>query len=127
MENNYELELFNGDLGILWADEEKRIHAWFTSSDGSCKKVRLSELPRHETAFALTIHKSQGSEFDETIVVLSPNDSGNLTRELIYTAFSRAKTKLELHAHHEVLETAIQRQVKRATLLEERISANKQT
>lgn len=127
LENNYELELFNGDLGILWADEEKRIHAWFNSSDGGCKKVRLSELPRHETAFALTIHKSQGSEFDETIVVLSPNDSGNLTRELIYTAFSRAKTKLELHAYPKVLETAIQRQVKRATLLEERILANKRT
>ena len=122
LENNYDLELYNGDLGLIWTDAQGRSYACFGGSNGQIRKVRLSELPRYETAFALTIHKSQGSEFDEAIVVLPPIDSGNFTRELLYTAFSRAKTKLTLFANRAVLDASISREVKRATRLADRLN-----
>lgn len=114
LENNYEFELFNGDIGVIWNDS-----AFFPSSAGELRKFRLTELPRHESAFALTIHKSQGSEFTETIVLIGPNESQLLTRELIYTAFSRAKEKLTLYANKEVLAESIARKASRATRLAE--------
>ncbi|MEM9160242.1 MAG: exodeoxyribonuclease V subunit alpha, partial [Verrucomicrobiota bacterium] len=120
LENNYELELFNGDLGILWKDKDERYSAWFASASGAFKRVSINDLPKHETAFALTIHKSQGSEFDETTVLISPQESDLLSRELIYTAFSRSKTRLEIYANPETLNAAIQRQVHRATRLADR-------
>ncbi|MDQ8201848.1 exodeoxyribonuclease V subunit alpha [Pelagicoccus sp. SDUM812003] len=123
LENNYELELFNGDLGIVWLEgEEGAAYAYFAGSDGSTRRFRLSELPRHEAAFALTIHKSQGSEFEHVTCLFGPGESQLHTRELLYTAFSRAKTKLTLFGDLERLSDSIQRSAKRATRLAELIN-----
>ena len=124
LENDYELELFNGDLGVVWhaADDEVG-YAVFPGPKGKARGFRLSELPRHETAFALTIHKSQGSEFRETIGLFGPSDSQLLTRELLYTCFSRAKERLVLFGERDTLAAAIRRQATRATRLAERLHA----
>ncbi|MBD5780123.1 exodeoxyribonuclease V subunit alpha [Pelagicoccus sp. NFK12] len=118
LENDYELELFNGDLGLLWQEDEL-LFACFESADGGYRRFRVSELPRHESAFALTIHKSQGSEFESVDCLFGPEASQNLTRELIYTAFSRAKRQLTLFADLKSLEGGIGRQALRATRLAE--------
>ena len=128
LENNYDLELFNGDIGIVWPDESSdELFAWFSDSANDLKPVRLNWLPKHAPAFCLTIHKSQGSEFEEVVGVFSPEDNDFISRQLVYTCASRAKQRLSIHGNQTALEAAIQRDVKRATLLEERILANKQT
>lgn len=112
LENNYDLELYNGDLGLVWNDE-----AYFTSASGQTRKISLASLPAHELAFALTIHKSQGSEFTQVSVLIGPGGHALLSRELLYTAFSRSKEKLVVLAPHDELIVAIDRKVNRATRL----------
>ena len=119
LENDYELELFNGDLGIAWnpSGAPTATHCYFPGPDGAPRRFALSSLPRHEPAFALTIHKSQGSEFNETIVLVGPSGSHLLSRELLYTAFSRAKQRLRIIGDPATLRAAIARQAHRATRL----------
>jgi len=122
LENNYDLELFNGDIGIVWPEESSsELFAWFADSNGGLKRVRLNWLPKHAAAFCLTIHKSQGSEFDEVVGVFSPDDNEFISRQLVYTCASRAKRHLSICGNRSALEAAIQRSVRRATQLEERI------
>ena len=122
LENNYDLGLFNGDLGIIWPDDSGELFAWFNNSEGTFQKVRTTWLPRHSTAHCLTIHKSQGSEFEHVAGVFSPENSEFVTRELIYTCVSRAKSKITLFGNVDALCSAIDRRVNRATRLEARIA-----
>ena len=117
LENDYELELYNGDLGTLWGNATDGIYAYFSGIGGTVRRFRVSELPRHDAAFALTIHKSQGSEFTETTTLFGPSDSQLLTRELLYTAFSRAREKLIVYGNVDTLLAAIRRKAQRATRL----------
>lgn len=118
LENAYELSLFNGDLGVVWMDDGNGpAYARFPGENGAARRFRLSALPRHESAFALTIHKSQGSEFRETVAVFGPRESRLLTRELIYTAFSRARERLVVYAEPALLAASVARQARRATRL----------
>ncbi|EGM70037.1 exodeoxyribonuclease V subunit alpha [Shewanella sp. HN-41] len=73
--NDYNLGLFNGDIGLILPDEDKpeRLMAHFIKADGSQLKVLPARLPRHETCYAMTVHKSQGSEFNRVALVLPPN------------------------------------------------------
>lgn len=91
------LGLFNGDLGIAWPDDAGRLQAWFGGPDG-LRGLVPDRLPAHETAFALTVHKSQGSEFDEALVLLPPVPAPVCTRELIYTGLTRARHRVTLLA-----------------------------
>ncbi len=91
------LGLFNGDLGIAWPDDAGRLLAWFGGPDG-LRGLVPDRLPAHETAFALTVHKSQGSEFDEALVLLPPVPAPVCTRELIYTGLTRARHRVTLLA-----------------------------
>ena len=126
LENNYDLELFNGDIGIVWPKRSSgELFAWFSDSNSALKPVRLNWLPKHAPAFCLTIHKSQGSEFEEVVGVFSSEDNDFISRQLVYTCASRAKRRLSIYGNRNALEAAIQRSVKRATLLEERILACK--
>ena len=77
--------------------------AWFAQND-SIRPFNISELPAFETVYAMTIHKSQGSEYDSVLVVLPENDMPMLTKELLYTAITRAKQKVEISAKESVLE-----------------------
>ncbi len=90
--NDPSSELANGDLGVLWPDETGRLLAWFDQSDGRPpRRILPLRLPTHETAWAITIHKSQGSEFDEALVLLPDQDSELLDAQLLYTAVTRAR------------------------------------
>jgi len=123
--NNAELGLFNGDIGIMRYDEQKRLRVWFQdeqSKDG-VRSFLSSYLSDCETVFAMTIHKSQGSEFDQILVVL-PDQSDNrlLTRELIYTGITRARKKVILHGTEEVIYTGMARSVERSSGLQIRLN-----
>lgn len=117
--NDYSVGLFNGDVGLAWGDTGAvRVHFEGTPSpDGALetRPVSPARLPAHETAFAMSVHKSQGSEHDEVLIVLPEAGSPLLTRELLYTAITRAKTRVCLVGSREAVEEAVRRRVARAS------------
>ena len=120
-ENNYNLGLFNGDSGIILPDPDDggELRAFFVSAEGKLRRFLPSRLPRHETAFAMTVHKSQGSEFAKVLLLLPESDGPILTRELLYTGLTRAREQVEIWAPETVLRAAISRRVTRASGLPE--------
>ena len=119
--NDYNLRLFNGDIGIVLpvpgAGADLRV--FFPGSEGRFRAFHPLRLPDHETVYAMTIHKSQGSEFDHVLLVLPDRDAPVLTRELIYTGITRAKKKASLWGSLPVLRTAVSRCTKRLSGLSE--------
>lgn len=117
--NQHDLELYNGDLGIVWTasrkDAEDHLYAFFPGPEESPKRFPLYRLPAHETAYAMTVHKSQGSEFEEVLLVLPQSDIPLLTRELLYTAITRAKKKVILWGNEAVIRSAICRRIERTS------------
>lgn len=107
-QNDYGVGLYNGDIGIAMPDPiDQRLRVYFDMPDGSIRGVLPSQLPEHETVYAMTIHKSQGSEFEHTVLALPAEFSPILTRELIYTGVTRAKKKLDLFATEKVVARGI--------------------
>lgn len=94
--NDYGLGLYNGDAGILWSDpaEPGRLTAYFIRSDGSLKPVSPARLPPHESSWAITVHKSQGSQFEDVLLVLPDREIPLISRELLYTAVTRARNRV---------------------------------
>ncbi|MFA5627280.1 MAG: exodeoxyribonuclease V subunit alpha [Thiohalomonadaceae bacterium] len=121
--NDYGLGLFNGDTGIMWPDPESggALRAWFILPDNSMKVVLPSRLPEHETAYAMTVHKSQGSEFDRVIVVLPNEISPILTRELLYTGVTRARYEVDIWASDDIIRQCIKTRVERMSGLTDKI------
>ncbi|MBU1567208.1 MAG: exodeoxyribonuclease V subunit alpha [Proteobacteria bacterium] len=114
--NDYDLDLYNGDIGICMPDlENGRLQVWFERPGGGLRSYHPSRLPSCRTVFAMTIHKSQGSEFDEVVVVLPEDDNRILSRELVYTAVTRAKKAVRLVAEKEILRLALSRNIERAS------------
>lgn len=115
--NDYGVRLYNGDVGLVLPDAEAGgvLRAFFVQPDGSVRRVALNRLPAHETAYAMTVHKSQGSEFTRVALVLPPQDAPVLTRELVYTGITRARSGATIWAPREVLARAISRRVLRAS------------
>ncbi|MDQ6618431.1 MAG: exodeoxyribonuclease V subunit alpha [Pseudomonadota bacterium] len=107
LRNDYVLKLYNGDVGIALPDAAGDVQVYFRGGDGSFRCVAPLRLPEHETAFATTVHKAQGSEFDAIALVLPINAGPVLTREMLYTAVTRAKRKIQLFASADVLRTCI--------------------
>ncbi len=123
MQNNANLQLYNGDIGICLFDKDsERLAVYFLRPDGSVKKVLPSRVPAHETVFAMTIHKSQGSEFDNCLCVLPATINPVLTKELIYTAITRAKTSLKISSSYAVFSQALQQRVERTGGLFEKLA-----
>jgi len=104
--NESTLGLFNGDIGIALQSEEG-LRVWFPMPDGTVKSVQPSRLPQHDTAWVMTVHKSQGSEFDHAALVLPNQFVPVVTRELVYTAITRAKKRLSLYADKKILNKAV--------------------
>ena len=104
--------LFNGDVGVMRVDADGDARVWFDGVDGP-RSWPPSALPKHEPAYALTVHKAQGSEFDRVLLVLPEASSRVLSRELLYTGLTRAKTALTLWAREPILREAIARRVAR--------------
>jgi exodeoxyribonuclease V alpha subunit len=112
-QNDYSLEIFNGDTGVVVAEDDG-VAAAFERGD-RLLAIRPSRLEAVETAYAMTIHKSQGSQFDTAAVVLPSPDSRILTRELLYTAVTRARRELILIGTEESIRAAVGRPVSRAS------------
>ncbi|MFP3014131.1 MAG: exodeoxyribonuclease V subunit alpha [Arsenophonus sp.] len=121
--NNLSLGLFNGDIGIILLDrsENNGLMAYFQLPNGVVKKIQPSRLPQHETTFVMTVHKSQGSEFEHIALVLPPIFTSIVTKELIYTAITRAKDKLTIYANHYIFIKALMTPTLRRSGLTERL------
>ncbi|HYG06743.1 MAG TPA: exodeoxyribonuclease V subunit alpha [Stenotrophomonas sp.] len=113
-ENSYRHGLFNGDVGICLADAHGTLVAWFAGEgDGQVRGFHPAALPAHESAFAMTVHKAQGSEFEEVWLQLPARDARVLSRELVYTGLTRARRSLHLAGSEAVLRAALGRHAAR--------------
>lgn len=121
-ENDYGLRLYNGDTGVVVAREAGRASAAFERR-GEIVDFSPSRLSAVDTVYAMTVHKSQGSEARAVTVVLPPADSPLLTRELLYTALTRAESSVTLVGSEEAVRAAIATRVLRASGLAERLAA----
>ena len=109
-ENAYHLGLFNGDIGIQAVDPEtNKVVSYFIDAKGNVKKMFNQRLPQHESVYAMTVHKSQGSEFNHTLLVLPEEGKGSrlLSRELLYTAITRARSRFSLFGHSNVVKQMV--------------------
>ena len=115
MINDYSLKLFNGDVGIALNDLESEIglSVYFPSINGVPRKYSPYRLPAHETVYAMTVHKSQGSEFERVLLVMPPFSNQILTREIIYTGLTRARTSVELWCTDEIFTAACGKRIER--------------
>jgi exodeoxyribonuclease V alpha subunit len=121
--NDYTRNLYNGDVGIA-LQEGDDLRVWF-AADNDLRSFSPHTLPAHETAWAITIHRSQGSEYGSVAVVLPPDaDSRILSRELLYTAVSRATHRVEIWTSAAALRAAAQRVVRRRGGLRARLACS---
>ncbi len=123
--NDYARGLFNGDVGIAQEGAEG-LRVWFELSDrdgnAGLRSYSPRALPAHDSAWAITIHRSQGSEYRDVAVLLPPDaDNRILTRELVYTAISRAKEHAEIWSTDDALRAALARPIRRLGGLRERL------
>jgi len=118
-ENDYELSLFNGDTGVVVRHPERGTIAAFGDPQHPIL-VRPGRLSGVQSVHAMTIHKSQGSQFSSVTVVLPPAESPLLTRELLYTAATRASDHVRLIGTEEAVRAAVARPVTRASGLRRR-------
>jgi exodeoxyribonuclease V alpha subunit len=115
-ENSDRHGLFNGDVGICLADQAGIPLAWFPGAGSAAVRAfHPAALPAHESAFAMTVHKAQGSEFDEVWLQLPRADSRVLSRELVYTALTRARRTLHVAGNAEVIVAALGRHARRVS------------
>jgi exodeoxyribonuclease V alpha subunit len=119
--NHYSMELYNGDIGLALHDEQGRLRVWFETGNGQVRSLSPSRIPAHETAYALTVHKSQGSEFDHVVLLLPEQPSPLITRELLYTAITRAKNSFELWGKMAVFAEGVSAVTQRSTGLSGKI------
>lgn len=117
--NDYTLGLFNGDSGLLWEYDNR---FYFISQDGI--RIPYERIRHSDIAYCLTIHKSQGSEYSKVRIVLPPVDSPFLTRELLYTAVTRARDSVELWGTSDIIRKMIERPHMRMSGLESRLRMN---
>lgn len=108
-ENAYHLGLYNGDIGIQLIGNDKQLMTYFLQPDGQVMKVSCQRLPKHETVYAMTVHKSQGSEFKHVALVLPDANLNNkiLSREILYTGLTRAKKQFTIFGQAQEIQQAI--------------------
>ena len=111
--NDYGMKLYNGDIGMVWPDGEGRPRVFFPAPGGGLYPVSPLRLPRHETVYSMTVHKSQGSEFDRVILMLPDHDSDLMTRELLYTGITRAKGSVSVWGTEAGFVAAVSRKIDR--------------
>ncbi len=116
--NDYTLKLFNGDIGIILKDptHPQKLQAFFPASEpGQLRCFWPNRLPEHETVYAMTIHKSQGSEFDQVLILFPDQFSKLFSRELVYTAITRARHQVHIWGNERVFKEIISRNLNRAS------------
>jgi len=117
--NAPQLDLYNGDIGLAWPDATGRLMVWFERSDGDFTPFTPLQLPGHESAFATTVHKAQGSGFQRVVLLWPSGNPSLLTREMLYTGITRAARRVEIWLPEKEslnsLVAACGRQVKRSS------------
>jgi exodeoxyribonuclease V alpha subunit len=121
--NDHGNRLWNGDLGVTFREANGRLVVLFAAADGSVRAVPPLRLPAHETAFAMTIHKAQGSEFDDVLVAMPDRDGPLWQAPLLYTAITRARKRAIVLADRQLLAIAVGRWPTRASGLAARFAA----
>jgi len=117
--NDYQTGIFNGDVGVVWREGASgRVAVHFRANDGTIRAIAPVRLPASETAWAMTVHKSQGSEFDRVMVVVPEYESRVMTRELLYTAATRARQGVTLVGSPGAIRAAVTRATERTSALE---------
>ena len=122
-QNSYNKGLFNGDTGITLI-ENGEVKVFFPTSDGEFKSFSPVRLPAHETTWAMTIHKSQGSEFEQVALILPHEVMPLLTRQLIYTGITRAKEQVSIVASEDVLVSGVKAEAVKATRIEQMLKSD---
>jgi exodeoxyribonuclease V alpha subunit len=122
--NDYRLSLFNGDVGIILGNMAgyQKLQAFFPSNEGQFRTLMPYRLPEHETVYAMTIHKSQGSEFDNVLMLLPDQISPLLTRELIYTGITRARQSVKIWGNEQIFLTACSEKIRRSSGLRDQLN-----
>ena len=123
--NDSRTRLSNGDTGVVLRDVTGRAQVWFPEledADGGPRLVPPARLPPHESFFALTVHRAQGSEYDEVAVVPGPADSRVATRELLYTAVTRARRRVVVYGVEESVAAAVERPTERSSGLRDALA-----
>lgn len=127
VKNNHPQRLSNGEVGIIWPDDSGKLYAWFETQDGAIRHISLSRVPQFETVYAMTIHKSQGSEFNHVILLLPKPESekaaGLFHRGLVYTGLTRAKEGCLIIANDSTFCAMIDQNDKRYSGLSDAINA----
>ncbi|MXP67748.1 exodeoxyribonuclease V subunit alpha [Pantoea sp. Aalb] len=121
-QNHSAIGLFNGDIGITLYDYQNVLRVFFLQSDGTIKTVLPSHLPAHDTAWAMTVYKTQGLEFEFLTFVMPMTFLPSLTRELIYNAITCACKKLTFYSANDILNFAIHRSARRRSGLLKRLT-----
>jgi exodeoxyribonuclease V alpha subunit len=125
--NNHGLGLFNGDVGLVWPNEQGKLEACFEQEgeeeDKKIRRVNLGLLPPVETVFAMTIHKTQGSEFDQVALLLPDQAQRLLSPELIYTGITRAKNRCVVLTSEQLWKGALEQRAQRWSGLAERLGS----
>jgi exodeoxyribonuclease V alpha subunit len=115
--NDHVLRVYNGDVGIVLPDphDPERVAVAFPGPDGGGRAISPARLPSHETVYAMTVHKSQGSEFDRVVLLLPPQPSRVVTRELLYTGLTRARQRVEVWGSEPVMRAGVTARVERSS------------
>ncbi len=125
LRNDYALRLFNGDIGLALLDASGDLRVYFPDDQGQFRAIPPVRLPEHETAFAMTVHKSQGSEFDAIALVLPAKPLPVVTRELVYTGITRARKQVLLVGGTAVLNAGISSPTRRHSGLIARLESTR--
>lgn len=123
LRNDPTLKLFNGDIGITLPGPDQGLRVLFPADDGRWRAVPPARLPAHETAWAMTVHKAQGSEFDAVLLLLPAQRSRVLSRELLYTGITRARQQVLVAGGADVVAAAVQASSQRHAGLQARLRA----
>jgi exodeoxyribonuclease V alpha subunit len=120
--NDHSLRLFNGDIGVLCKNERGGLRALFRDHEtGAFRSLSPHQLPPHESALALTVHKSQGSEYDRVVLILPGTDSPVVSKELLYTGITRARNSCVIAGRGTLFDAAVGRKIDRASALGDRL------
>ncbi|WP_371194468.1 exodeoxyribonuclease V subunit alpha [Glaciecola sp. SC05] len=119
-QNDYSLGLFNGDVGIMWPDNKGELWAYFPAQEaGSFQAFSLYTLPAYDPVYAMTIHKTQGSEYAQVDIILPLQSAHYLSRELLYTGVTRAKKQIRIFTDEQTLKAAVRQKIERVSGIEE--------
>jgi exodeoxyribonuclease V alpha subunit len=121
-QNDYDVDLYNGDVGVCFPDDTGGMRIWFQGASG-LRSIAPGKLPPHETAWAMTVHKCQGSEFDSVVFVLPEKESPLLSRELVYTAVTRARKTVTIYGDVATLTAAVERRSERVSGLRDLVAS----